>query len=342
MPRAHAPLVLLPLLWLACSETEVAVRPTATAERTSIERIVVATGTIEPAKEVEIRPRIAGIVERIFVDDGDEIEQGQLLLELEHELLTSRVHEARAAVREAEVAQRFAKLEIDRLHELHSRGAASNRERDQEIARHDGAEARVAAARARLSTLQTQLSYASIRSPLSGRVLDVHTEEGTAVSSVAAVNGGTLLISLAPTDTLFLEGLVDENEVARLTPGQLARIRTEAFGDRVFRGVLREIAPLGERIENVTYFEVEVEIIDPGAELLRPRMSGDAEIVTETVEDALVIPETALLYRGDTIYVETPNGSGPPEQLEIEIGIVDGDQVQAVSGLEPGTRVVLQ
>ena len=118
-------------------------------------------------------------------------------------------------------------------------------------------------------------------------MLDVPVEEGSAVSPVTAVTGGTLLLSLAATSTLHLEGLVDENEVARVAVGQPARIRTEAFGERAFAGRVRKISPVGQRIQNVTYFEVEVEVTDADGAALRPRMSGDAEIVTEVVEDAL-------------------------------------------------------
>ena len=86
----------------------------------------------------------------------------------------------------------------------------------------------------------------------------------------------------------------------------------------------------------------EIEITDPDAALLRPRMSGDARIVAETVRDAVVVPETALQYRGETVYVESPNGEGTPTQHTIEIGIVDGDRVQVVSGLGAGGEVYLQ
>ena len=190
--------------------------------------------------------------------------------------------------------------------------------------------------------LATQLSYAGVTSPLAGRVLDVHVEEGQAVSPVTAVTGGTLLLSLAATDTLHLEGLVDENEVSRIAVDQPARIRTEAFADRVFAGRVREIAPVGQRVQNVTYFEVEIEVTDEDAALLRPRMSGDGEIVTEVVEDAIVVPETALRYRGDEVYVERRNGDAPGEEQVVRVGIVDGSRVQILEGLEPGDVVRVQ
>jgi HlyD family secretion protein len=312
--------------------------------RERIERIVVATGTIEPEKELEVRPRIPGIVEKIHVDEGDAVEEGQPLVEIERDLLASAVSEASAALEGARVEYRFAKIALDRSSELERGGAASEQARDDARTRYESAVAAVAAAQARLENLSTQLSYATVRSPLAGRVLVVHVEEGSAVSPVTAVTGGTLLLSLAGTDRILLKGLVDENEVARVALEQPARIRTEAFPGRTFAGVVTKIAPLGTRIQNVTYFEVEIEIVDPDAQLLRPRMSGDADIVTEVVEAALVVPETALRYRGEEIYVEVVDGAGEASLAEkpVTLGIVDGARVQVLAGLAEGEQVRLK
>ncbi|MEE2678119.1 MAG: efflux RND transporter periplasmic adaptor subunit [Myxococcota bacterium] len=340
--------VRIPLGWsllfsglLACGTGgEAADVPTALVERGRVERIVVATGTIEPEREVEVRPRIAGIIEKIHVDDGDRVEPDQPLVEIERELLASQVREAEASLEAARVELRFAKIGLERSLELERGGAASQQNRDDARSRQQGARAEVARAQARLDSLKTQLSYATVRSSLAGRVLQVHTEEGNAVSPVTAVTGGTLLLSLAGTETLHLQGLVDENEVARVAVGQRARVRTEAFPERFFEGSVRSIAPMGERIQNVTYFEVKIEIVDPEAALLLPRMSGDADIVIETVEDALVVPETALRYRGTELYVAI---DGPEaEERSVAIGIVDGSRVQVLSGLAAGETVRLK
>jgi RND family efflux transporter MFP subunit len=331
---------LLPLA-VACGGEAPPPPPSAEVERSRIERIVVATGTIEPGKEVEVRPRIPGIIERILVEEDDAVAEGQVLVEIERDLLQSQVDEARAAVEEARVQRGFAERELERARRLVESGARSSQHLDDMQARFDQAEARLAKAAAAERTLATQLSYARVVSPLAGRVLDVHTEEGSAVSPVTAVTGGSLLLSLAATDRLHLEGLVDENEVARVKVGQPARIRTEAFPERVFEGQVREIAPLGERLQNVTYFRVEIEVTDPGKDVLRPRMSGDADIVTEVVEDALVVPETSLRYRGNDVFVAVPNGEAAPAERPVRIGIVDGTRVQVLEGLEAGERVVL-
>jgi HlyD family secretion protein len=313
-------------------------------ERGRIERVVVATGTIEPEKEVEVRPRISGIVETVHVEAGDLVEEGQPLVEIDRELLEVQVREARARLDEARVELRYARAAFERATTLHDRGTVSDEQHDQASARWEGARAAVEWARAIVDSLVVQLRYATVAAPLTGKILDVDVEEGSAVSSVTSVTGGSRLLTLAAADTLHLEGLVDENEIAHVALGQTARIRTEAFGDRVFEGRVRDIAPLGERQQNVTYFEVEILIVDEGGALLRPRMSGDADIVTEVVDDALLIPETALLYEGEKIYVEAIAPGEPPklERRILTLGIVNGGRVQVLSGLQADEEIRLR
>lgn len=316
---------------------------TAPVERGRIERIVVATGTIEPEREVEVRPRTAGIVEKIHVEANDVVEPGQVLIELERDLLEAQVREARAALDAARVDLRYAGIAQERIDHLLTRNAASESAQDEARARSERAGAELSQAEARLASLDVQLGYTTVRAPLAGRVLDVFVEEGNAVSPVTAVTGGTLLLSIAGESSLHLKGLVDENEVARVQVGQPARLRTEAFSGRVFEGVVREIAPLGQRVQNVTYFEVEIGVTDPDAAQLRPRMSGDADIVTEVVDDVLIVPETALRYRGDETYVQIEQAEDEaPRDVVVRIGIVDGSRVQVAGEIQAGERVVLQ
>jgi HlyD family secretion protein len=329
---------------VACSQrTDEAAAPSAAVLRGRIERIVVATGTVEPEREVEVRPRTAGIVEKIRVKANEMVVPGQVLIELERELLEAQVREARAAVESVRVELRYAGIEQGRIDQLRRRDAASASAQDEASARREKAVALLAQAEARLASLDVQLGYTTVRAPLAGRVLDVFVEEGNAVSPVTAVTGGTLLLSIAGETSVHLKGLVDENEVARVRVGQPARLRTEAFAGRVFQAEVSEIAPLGQRVQNVTYFEVEIRISDPDAALLRPRMSGDADIVTEVVEDALIVPETALRYRGAETYVQIAGREGvPPTDAVVQIGIVDGTRVQLLGGVEAGQPVLLQ
>jgi RND family efflux transporter MFP subunit len=189
--------------------------------------------------------------------------------------------------------------------------------------------------------LAVEVKYTRVVAPMAGKILHVPVEDGDAVSAVTAVTGGTMLLVIANPDPLHLKGLVDENEMAHVAVGQRASLRTEAYPGHLFAGTVREIAPLGERQQNVTYFKVEVLVTDPEAQLLRPRMSADADIVTDVVEDALIVPETALVFEGGDVFVERIVRASAPkvERQKVDTGIVSGDRVQILSGLEAGDEV---
>ncbi len=309
-----------------------------------MEHIVVATGTLEPEREVDVRPRISGIVEKIHVKEGDLVKAGDPLLEIERELIEVKADEARAALRGARVDLRLAETHLERASGLRKQGAGTESRLDEARAKRDGAVATVARLRAALQSLEVQLRYATVTASIDGKILDVFVEEGSAVSAVTAPTGGSQLLSLAAADALHLDGLVDENEVRRIRVGQEARVRTEAYGDEIFPGRVRDIAPIGERRQNVTYFKVEIEVLGDSASKLRPRMSGDAEIVAEVIDDALLVPETSLIYEGEDIFVELVTSRDPIEleRARVRLGSVNGSQVQLLEGVSEGDEVKLR
>ena len=323
---------------------EADVGPTTRVEQGRIERVVVATGTIESEKEVEVRSRISGIVDQVRVDTGEEVEAGAPLIEIERELVEAQVAEARARLEGSRVELAHSQSELRRAVALRRGDTIAEREEEEAKARYDSAVAAVARDQAGLDALLIELSYTTVVAPISGRILDVDAKRGSAVASVASVTGGTRLLTIAQDRELHVKGLVDENEIGWVQIGQPARIRTEAYPGRTFAGEVRRIKPLGDRQQNVTYFEVEVRVTDPSSAQLRTRMSADADVVSEVVESALIIPETALLYDGDRIYVEKVVTASPKrvEQQTIQVGIVEKGRVQVLAGLAAGDEVRLK
>lgn len=322
--------------------------PTAIVEVGTLERLVVATGTLEPEQLVDVRPRISGIVEKIHIEDGDHVKEGQVLVEIDRDLIEVRLREVRAELASSEIELRYADVAWKRADSLKQGGTMADQDFDDARARFDRASVEVTRKRASVSRLEVELRYATVRAPMDGIVLTVPIEKGSAVSSVLSVTGGTPILTLASVDGLHLEGLVDENEIARVAVGQKARVRTEAFGsDHIFEGVVRHISPIGKRVQNVTYFEVEVDVLESDAGKLLPRMSADADIVTETAVDTLFVPETALHYDGEEIYLMRASEVGsepeaPGERLNVKLGIVDGDKVQLLDGAVEGDHVRLR
>jgi HlyD family secretion protein len=319
------------------------VGPTATVERGAIERIVVASGTIEPEDLVEVRPKVSGIIQRFRVEAGDRVQAGQVVAELDRETLEAAVREARAVVNEAQVARDHAAVELKRKDDLFARGVESKDVLDRVRAEHAVAEARLERARATRDRLEQELAYATITAPIDGVVLQRDLNPGAAAASVASVTGGTILMIIADTSQMHLLGVVDENEIARVRVGMEARIRTEAYTDRVFPGRVRKIASIGDRKNNVSSFKVEVDILE-GVAALWPRMSADADIIAEVHERALLLPEAALLYKGNDIFVEVVAHASNQHLLQrpVRLGISNHNRVEILDGLAEGEVVKLQ
>ena len=328
-------------LWLRRPTNDIG--PTARVERGSIEHLVVASGTIEPEQLVEVRPKISGIVEHFRVDAGDRVKAGQVVAEIDRETLEAAVREARAVLQEARVATDQTALDLHRTENLFGRGVESKEALDRARNQHAGGAARVERAEATLEKLEQELAYATITAPIDGVVLRRSLDPGAAVASVAAVTGGTVLMIIADTSRMHLLGKVDENEIALVKVGQEARIRTEAYPDRVFAGRVRKIASIGDRKENVTSFEVEVDVLE-GGDSMWPRMSGDADIVAEVHADALTLPEAALRYEGDAVLDDVVERNSAPRLVprRVRSGVVSGGRVEIAEGLAEGDEVKLQ
>ncbi|MBI3783119.1 MAG: efflux RND transporter periplasmic adaptor subunit [Deltaproteobacteria bacterium] len=331
------------LLVLRWRHVEPEIGPTAKVKRGRIERLVVASGTIEPEDLVEVRSRVSGIIQKFLVDAGDRVTAGQVVAELDRETLEAAVREARAVVHEAQVERDHSELELRRRETLYSRGVEAKDVLDAVRADRARAEARCERAGATLERLAQELAYATITAPIDGVVLSRDLNPGAAAASVASVTGGTVLMIIADTRQMHLLGIVDENEIARVQVGMPAHIRTEAYADRQFPGKVRKIASIGERKNNVTSFQVEVTVVE-GIDALRPRMSADADIVTEVHEDALLIPEAALIYEGDNLVVESVERASPARLVRhsVRTGIANKDLVEVVDGLSEGQEVTLQ
>ena len=160
-PRTPSLLVLLIGLISAlgaCSRTApVDIGKTAKAERTRIERLVVATGTIEPEKKVEVRPRISGIIEKVHVDDGDVVDADAPLIEIDRELLEAQAAEARSRLDASKVEQRYAERDRQRAADLVRGGTVSTQEHERADARYETATAAVARDQAALDSLAVEL-----------------------------------------------------------------------------------------------------------------------------------------------------------------------------------------
>ncbi len=206
-------------------------------------------------------------------------------------------------------------------------------------------EAQVRAAGAALDRAEEELRNTVILSPIDGVVLTRDVEKGSAVSSI--LNQGviaTRLFTIGDTRTVFVNGQVDEVDVGKVRVGMPARIRVESLPGDEFHGLVTRIAPMADKVENVTTFRVRISIDDRGSHL-RSRMSASAQLIVDEARDVLAIPEPCILYGPDgvsRVRVYDRGASGQQRLQEVRVGLTDGSFRQVIAGLREGEKVLLR
>jgi HlyD family secretion protein len=343
----------------------------AAVEKGEIARSVVATGKIEPLAKVEVKSKASGIVKQIFVDYGDRVTEGRVLIELDKEELEARVREssamllsARAALERTEVEASgpdipFLKSAAERAQSLYRQGLIAtsileDAEKAYQLALNKQTAARaniavnkaeVARAQAALDRAETDLRNSTIKSPMDGLVLSRDVEVGDAVSSILVMGSqATLLMTLGDVSSVYVLGKVDEADIGKVFLDQPARIVVESFKDKKFEGKVTKISPLGEIKDNVTTFEVRVSIDNPTGEL-KANMSANAEIILEEKKGVLTVPATAILYdkeRKPSVEVADAKADGGKRKQDVKLGISTALKAEVLEGVAEGDKVILQ
>jgi len=214
-----------------------------------------------------------------------------------------------------------------------------------DIAKLKQARAQVMQAQASLNQYEEQLGYTNITAPMDGVILSRDVEIGDAVSSILVLGStATLVMTEGDTTQVYVQGKVDEADIAHVYMNQAARIKVESFRDRVFNGKVTKIAPLGVEKDNVTTFEVRVSIDNPGGEL-KANMTANAEILLDEHKSVLTVPENAVIYDNQKrASVEVPDKKQKEgkRKVSITVGLSNGSVTEVLSGLKEGEQVVLQ
>lgn len=207
------------------------------------------------------------------------------------------------------------------------------------------AKAQVQQAKASLHQYEEQFSYTTITAPMDGVILSRDVEKGDAVSSILVLGStATLVMTEGDTRQVYVQGKVDEADIAHVYMNQPARIKVESFRDRIFNGKVTKIAPLGVEKDNVTTFEVRVSIDNPGGEL-KANMTANAEILLDEHKGVLTVPENAVIYDGQknaSVEIPDKNQKEGKRKVVVKVGLSNGSVTEILAGLKEGDPVILQ
>ncbi|UOE38882.1 efflux RND transporter periplasmic adaptor subunit [Chryseobacterium oryzae] len=330
----------------------------------NMEDKVMATGKIIPKEEIEIKPNIAGIIEKILVDEGDRVEAGQLIATVRIVPNIAEVNNAQQNVQNAQLQISNAKMNVSNVQtqftmseKLFKQGVISKQEyltaQQQLFAQQQAlknANQQLLTAQKALQIAKTgatpdlqNLATTQIRSKAAGTVLEVPVKVGSQVIEANSFNAGTTICSIADLNSLIFQGEIDEAQAGKLKQGMNMNIVIGALQNKSFPGTLTMIAPKGKDNNGTIKFPVEGDVKNPNNEYIRAGFSANGEIVLSSQKNALLLDESLVQYEKnngkDQPFVEVKQKDGKFKKVYVKLGASDGINVQVLSGIDKNAEV---
>ncbi|WP_127845880.1 efflux RND transporter periplasmic adaptor subunit [Psychroflexus aestuariivivens] len=328
-------------LWQKNQSDPVTYKTEQASKRTIVKKTV-ATGTIVPREEVPIKPNISGIIDKIFIKAGDTVKIGDMIAKLEVVPDITSLNSARNQIKNAKINLNNEEQIFERQKELYENGVISANEYDQAETSYKVAKQNLESAKENFDIIQTGTTAAigdaattSVRSTISGMVLDVPVKEGSQVIQANNFNEGTTIATIANVDEMIFEGKVDESEVGKLEVGLPLEITIGAIEDKTFDAILDYIAPKGVDENGAVQFDIEGTLKRDRDIFIRAGLSANASIILEKAEDVVAVEESLIQFDKETQdpYVEVKQDDGTFERTDIELGVSDGIYAEVISGI---------
>lgn len=312
---------------------------------TDIIKKTVANGAINPRKEVELKPQISGIIDKIFIEAGDQVKKGQVIAKITVIPDDVTLSNAESALNRAKIGLKEAKIEKERRELLFNEGVISETEYNQYLFEFQRWQQEVEAAENNLQLIKEGVSSKQketttiVKSTITGMVLDVPVKEGEQVIESNNFNNGTTIASVADMTDLVFEGMVDESEVGKLKEGMDLNIKVGAIEGRTFDAKLEYISPKGIDDAGTIQFEIKAALEVPEGVMIRAGYSANADIILDTRDSVLAIRERDLIFEDGQTLVELETGEQQFEKKAIKTGLSDGINIQVVEGLSEEDKI---
>jgi RND family efflux transporter MFP subunit len=307
------------------------------AVRERITEKITYTGTLEAWNKINITPEVGGKIALIHVQEGDRVAKGQLLAELETRSISLQLKQAEAGVAVAEASYADAFRNKERMDRLIKENAVSEMQREKVQLAFDAASAQLEQARAGLNLAKHALDVSLMRAPFAGIIASKNAEVGDVINPMMGGFGGGAggVLTLMDYSRVKIAVAVSSEDIALIRKGQDAILRVGAFPGRDFRGSVR-VVNLTADPQNKK-FGIEA-VFDNSDAALRPGTFGDVIFEVESHENALVVPQKAVLENSYVFVVE----SGKAVKKAVTLGLQNTTMVEVLSGLAEGVSVVVE
>jgi RND family efflux transporter MFP subunit len=318
-------------------------------DRGEVRVTVEETGVVEPERQIVVKSPISGVVQQLFVREGDRVQPGAVLARILPDIAQANsLAQMRSEIAGAQIARDNAKREYERAQSLSTMGGITQADLDQRRVNYEQAENQWRTARDQLRLVQLSgvtagdsAQWARITAPAAGVIIGRGVEEGeTVVGGTSAFGGGTELFTIADLSTLIVKAAINEVDIGKVKRGDRVALTVDAFPGDTAQGVVRLVPPAARQQERVRVFDVEIEVTG-GARVLRPGMTANVRISGPVKSDVARVPvEAVLLQEGKPVVYKL--GSGGPQPVTVTLGLSDLFYVEVVSGLAAGDSIALE
>lgn len=313
---------------------------------TNIVKKTLATGSIAPRKEIEIKPQVSGIIDKLFIEPGNTIKKGDLIARVKIIPDMVALNEAESRVNRAKINLEDAKTVYDRQKKVYEQGVIPLADFQKFKVTYDNASEELETAESNLQLIREGVNKKSgevtntlVRSTIDGMVLSVPVEEGNSVIQTNNFNAGTTIAFVADMGEMIFKGKVDETEVGKLKVGMKLILTIGAIEKERFDAELEYISPKGVTENGAIQFELKAKVKLSKNEFIRSGYSANADIVLDRRDSVLAIPESLIKFEGDTATVEIETKPKQFEKKIIKTGLSDGINIEVLDGLKKTDKI---
>ena len=329
------------------SQTPPVVFQTITPFDTVIIKKTVATGSIIPRKEVNMKSRVSGVVEKFYVVAGQEIKEGDIIARIKIIPSMANLQSAETRINQAKVSLDNASVEYNRNKDLLDKGVIAKADFLPSDLKYKSAEVELKSAEDNLQIIKEGVSKSMetasntiIKSTITGMVLDVPIKEGSSVIESNTFNEGTTIAIVANMGEMIFEGKLDESEVGKVKEGMPLVLTVGAIDDESFNANLEYIAPKGVAENGAIQFLIRAAMNkEKNSTFLRAAYSASADIILAKKEHVLAIPEGVLQFEKSKPFVEVEKSLNVYEKKYIKTGLSDGINIEVTEGLTETDKI---
>ena len=308
---------------------------------------IVATGKLNPEEEIELKPQISGIIDAIFVEEGDLVRKGDLIARIRVVPNEQALVSAKSRINSLKLSFNNSQTVFNRNKTLFDKGVISKQDfENSELSLNQSKENYEQAQDDYQIIKQGSLSGGSsanttIVAQISGTILEIPVREGDQVIQSNNFNAGTTIATVADMSQMIFEGKVDESEVGKLEEGKDIVVILGAINEKEFPAVLTFVAPKGIEQNGAVQFTIKADVDIDSSTRIRAGYSANAEIELESKDSVLVIKEALLQFNRITEkpFVELLKENGRFQTKNVEIGISDGINVEIIEGIKEGDEI---